>query len=398
MININNKGWEELQFLDIEKLLSSADDETFFFEFKSDEESPTKLVKEVSAFSNTYGGYIFLGINDNKTIGGCTKWTEQRIHTTIHDSITPVPIFDVKKFNSGSSIILVIKVEEGTLPPYITNKGQIFQRVSSGSFPINDAGKLSQLYNKRSDQLVQIKNKIELNEIRIDSTFPQNLCAYLDLGFSVACSETTHFEKNFYSFDFSPIAEFIKSKSNDFSISRLGYSVLISIGNITATSNNGDKSLLNSGANNFIEIMSDGSVKSRLLLTTTPGDDKVDIYHIAYCYSIFRNIYKMIFDCDLPQKYVYAQKYERLIVIKQFVPYYEIKAGDELGSYLSEHRNKYGNNLIIESSRLPKNNYAIIDKRRLNTCGLEYDTDNLIQSLFFSVHFNLGFIDDMKEL
>lgn len=58
--------------------------ESFFFEFKSDDEEPNKLVKEISALANTYGGYIFLGVNNDKSIGGCEKWTEQRIHTMIH--------------------------------------------------------------------------------------------------------------------------------------------------------------------------------------------------------------------------------------------------------------------------------------------------------------------------
>ena len=80
MVNINNKPWDKLRFRDIEKFLSEADDENFFFEFKSDDEEPKKLIKEISAFANTYGGYILLGVNDDKTIGGCKKWTEQRIH------------------------------------------------------------------------------------------------------------------------------------------------------------------------------------------------------------------------------------------------------------------------------------------------------------------------------
>jgi predicted HTH transcriptional regulator len=60
MININNKPWEKLRLLDVEKLLSSSVDENFFYEFKSDDEEPPKLIKEISAFANTYGGYIFL--------------------------------------------------------------------------------------------------------------------------------------------------------------------------------------------------------------------------------------------------------------------------------------------------------------------------------------------------
>ena len=40
VVNINNKPWDKLRFRDIEKFLSEADDENFFFEFKSDDEEP----------------------------------------------------------------------------------------------------------------------------------------------------------------------------------------------------------------------------------------------------------------------------------------------------------------------------------------------------------------------
>jgi len=403
MININNKSWDKLRISDIHKLLSNTDDETFFFEFKSDDETPAKLAKEVSAFSNTYGGYILLGVNNDKTIGGCVKWTEQRIHTTIHDSITPVPNFDVKKFKSSGTVVLVIKIEEGAMPPYITNKGQIFERVSSGSFPINDSGKLSQLYTKRQEQLIRIKNKIELDKIRADSAYSSNLCGYLDLGFSVVCSEITNFQRTFYEFDFNPISEYLKSISPDFSVSRLGHSVLISIGRVSLTTGNGNETLMDAGVHNFIEIMCDGSVRSRIILTATPNETKVDISSILHLYSIFKQVYIKIFGSNILKIFIYAQKYERLTVIKQFVPYYNFQYGEDervdsvFGNYLIEHKNKYGNNLMIESSRLPKNDYAIIDKRLFNAYGLKYDTDNLVQELFLSAYFNLGYIDPMKE-
>ena len=51
MININNKPWEKLRLLDIEKFLSSSTSENFFYEFKSDNEDPSKLIKEISAFA-----------------------------------------------------------------------------------------------------------------------------------------------------------------------------------------------------------------------------------------------------------------------------------------------------------------------------------------------------------
>ena len=99
MLNINGKEWHDLQASDIQNMLLEQDfEESFYFEFKDDMVSTKKLTEEVSAFANTFGGYILHGISDDRQIGGCTIWNEQKIHTTIHDSITPTPSFDVKKF------------------------------------------------------------------------------------------------------------------------------------------------------------------------------------------------------------------------------------------------------------------------------------------------------------
>ena len=137
MININGKEWNKLAASDIQAVISGQDfDESFYFELKDDKVSNKKLMEEVSAFANTFGGYIFLGVTDQKQIEGCTEWNEQRIHTTIHDSITPTPSFDVKRFTIDTKIVYVIRVDEGSEPPYITSSGKIYERLSSGSFVI----------------------------------------------------------------------------------------------------------------------------------------------------------------------------------------------------------------------------------------------------------------------
>ena len=98
MININNKPWDKVRKADIAEQLNKLEEETFFFELKRDEVTSDHFIKEVSALANTYGGYIFLGVDDDKQIYGCSKWTEQRIHSVMHDCITPTPNFDVKSF------------------------------------------------------------------------------------------------------------------------------------------------------------------------------------------------------------------------------------------------------------------------------------------------------------
>lgn len=404
MVNINNKRWDKLRFSDIKKLLSGCDDENFFFEFKSDDETPSKLVKEVSAFANTYGGYILLGVNDDKSICGCTKWTEQRIHTTIHDSITPVPNFDVKRFKANGLVVYIIKVEEGTLPPYITSKGQIFERISSGSFPINQSAKLAQLYQKRVDQTKRIQEKIELPTISIDASFPNNIFGYLDFGFSVVYSEPPSLQENFYKIDLTPVTEYIKSRSPHFSISQIGYSYLFTFGEMTARDRDGKQHPTASGIHNFLEIMADGSARGRVVLTGDTSSTNVDITAIGYyVHNVFRDIYAMILGQKLSKIFVHAHKYEKLTVIKQFVPYFKLGTDDtesdklRYAQYLVKHKKKYGDNLVVQGNRIPHSNYMLLDKKFFSDYHIKYNAENLLSELFGSEFFNLGYIDPIED-
>ena len=95
MICINSKEWSSLTSNDIIDFLSSPEtEESFFFEFKEDRVDPKKLAEEISAFANTYGGFIFLGITDLKKVDGCSLWNEQRIH---NDRIPKTGLYTIDK-------------------------------------------------------------------------------------------------------------------------------------------------------------------------------------------------------------------------------------------------------------------------------------------------------------
>ena len=130
MININGKDWWELKNEDIGQFLEDYEtEESFFVEFKSDDVGPEKVAGEISAFANTFGGYIFFGVSDDRQIDGCSKWNEERIQNVIHDSVTPTVAFDVKKFVVEGKTIFVLRIDEGAEPPYITGKGKIYERI-----------------------------------------------------------------------------------------------------------------------------------------------------------------------------------------------------------------------------------------------------------------------------
>ena len=67
MVNINGKEWSALEPADIQAVIDERDfDESFYFEFKDDKVATKKLMEEVSAFANTFGGYVFIGISNDK--------------------------------------------------------------------------------------------------------------------------------------------------------------------------------------------------------------------------------------------------------------------------------------------------------------------------------------------
>ena len=399
MININNKRWDKLTARDIQKALSGNDDESFFFEFKSDDEDPSKLVKEISALANTYGGYIFLGVNDDKSVGGCKKWTEQRIHTTIHDSLTPTPNFDVRRFKIEGKTVFVIKVEEGTLPPYITGKGAIYERLSSGSFPIKDSAKLTQLYNKRADQEARVKSKIEFGDIDVNIAHTNNLCGYIDIGFSVTCSDNTYLQKN-PTIDLSAVAE--KVGNNVFSVSRVGSALMFTVGEIAQSDRSEPDPLFAAGLHDYLVVYGDCSACGRILLFANDKGNSVDISVSLIVTEVFKSIYKLLCGDDFHKIFVHAQKYESLKVIKQFVPVYEISRhfgeieNNPFRNVLKDHRAKYGENLIVQSNRVPVYGYDLIDKQWFDKYKIKYNQENLIEELFGSAYTHLGYVDPLK--
>jgi len=409
MIGINGKTWDELIASDLQALFErkteedSIFDESIFFEFKSDQEPKSKLVKEICAFTNTFGGYIFLGINDDHSIGGCEYWNEQRIHSTVFDSITPAPQIDVKRFIIQDRTVLIIKVEEGAVPPYITNEGKIYCRLSSGSFPIKDATHMARLIEKRRDTMHMISDKIDLNPIEIGRETPTNLCAYIDVGIATTLTASTDSQyERFDHLNYEIIASILKKFSSNFGISRIGSSLVFTLGNMTGKRDDGTTQILGAGIQFFMELMIDGSVKYRIPLSYDVDSKKnsCNITGISTIVSAFTDIYEHIFGKDFAELFVYAYKYQRLTVLKQFRPYYYLGEQNDpeivkkIRTVETLHQEKYGDNLIVEGNRIPPDKYGLIDRHLFNKFKIPYNSHELIAVLFSNAYGNLGFIEN----
>lgn len=402
MLNINNVEWSKVTGGDVKAQIEKTDvAENFFYEFKSARESTSKMMKEVSAFSNTFGGYIFIGVEDDKTISGCGAWTEERLHTTIHDTITPTPIFDVKEFEIDAQSILVIRIEEGLMPPYIVNDGRIYERVSSGSYPINDAAKLNQLITKRREFDERVAEKIELEPIDDKSKWcPENLCAYIDVGFYNICrDEMKLIIRQDEDKILEKVAAVISEETDEFDISIIGNRILITLFYSTAHDGNGNEVPLGSGIQNFIEIMNDGSVRLRIMLFTLGDKQHASITEIVTFLYIFQKIYLTIVGDDFDKKFVCARKYEKLTVLRQFIPYYYLDETnpDEVRAVFDQleetHTMKYGKKHISIGNRFPSSGYFLFDKDIFDRTQIEWNTNNIVHELVNTVYRNLGFVE-----
>lgn len=397
MILINNKEFSKIKIADIEKFLNDYDeDESFFIELKNDKVRPKDLIKEICAFSNTFGGYVFLGIEDNKTITGCIDWTEEKINNSIRNLMNPIPIFNVRKITKNGKKIFMIKIEEGTMPPYVTNKGIIYERISSSSFPIKDSSTINRILSKRKENIKKIENKIYIEPIRENIN---NLCGYLDFGFSVAFKDSSKITQKLLNADFEKISNILKELKMKYSISKVGYSICVTIGNPKCDNKHFDI-LVPAGLNNFIEILPDGSVRGRVIFTApTDGNNQNVISSgiITLMYGYFKRVYYAIFDNNYCSNFIEARKYEKLTVLKIFEPKIIGNPKDECYNQFEpfsvQHNNKYGSNAVVNTNRIPMNEFYIIDKKALQERKIKYTDENLINELFGTSYFLLGYID-----
>ena len=398
MININNKIWDKLRLKDIEKYLDTIDDdETFFIEFKEENIRNTQLTKAISAFANSFGGYILLGVNDSKKIVGCSNiWTELKINTIICNGISPTPHFDIKKFDlKNSKKLYIIKVEEGTNPPYITNDGYIYHRVSSSSDRVKDANTLNNLYLRNQNNIKKIEDKIYIQEI--SGTIPNNLCGYIDFGFSLTSKNIEKTKEKVRKADIEKISEKLKDYKQKYSISKVGYSLSITIGEPIMKM--GDNPILTTGGlSNFMEILPDGSFRCRIIICSETDSSIAYISLITMIHSLFKEIYAIVFGNNFVSNFIEAKKYEKLTVLKLFQPKIavtgESKYVEKFNKLFNDHIIKYGNNIIANNNRIPLNGFINIDKSLFDLNKVKFNNDNLYGQLFYTSYFLLGYIDD----
>lgn len=397
MININGTEWTDLTSADIVEAIK-ANDESFFYEFKDDGVEKKKLVEEITAFANSFGGYIFIGVSDKKEIVGCNEWNEQRVFSVIHDSISPIPLYDVRIFETEKGEVLVIRVDEGPEPPYITNRGKIYERVVANSCVINDANRLYQLSEKRKDNMRKIEETLSIPSIKADDG---NIMGYIDVGFKLITRNVRAIKEKIVDANIMELGRKIKEERSVANVYKVGGSIVVVP--FRASSNSAAKDLP-AEVNSFMEIMNDGSVRFRLLLLREKEGSNVNLYVADLFRGLFVSIYKLVFGDSILSEFVCAKKVEKLVVNKQFSPKYFLPdeciidddAKNMNGRFLEQmkqHDALVGEDVYVSSNRIPPIGLLNIDKAFFERGEIEYTNDNIIWSLFTTGYTYLPYVE-----
>lgn len=118
------------------EILSRGEDSRH--QFKLDFTNPASLAAEIVAFSNSAGGQIFIGVNDDGSVRGLSGADVARLNLLIANTATnnvrPAMNPQTENVNHPNGIVLVITVPEGISKPYmVAQDGALSIWVKKGS-------------------------------------------------------------------------------------------------------------------------------------------------------------------------------------------------------------------------------------------------------------------------
>ena len=157
----------DLQPADLAILTSVS--EGWYVDYKRELINAGAMAKAVSAFANTYGGWLFLGVSerskDDPVAGEFPGLSnrdvdvaQQRLRQSAAEHVNPTPFFQTEVLRGpcveiglaeGASVV-VVEIPQSQTAPHIHKDGRIYRRVADGSEPKPETDRflLDQLWHR----------------------------------------------------------------------------------------------------------------------------------------------------------------------------------------------------------------------------------------------------------
>jgi ATP-dependent DNA helicase RecG len=119
-------------------------------QFKENVNNPNSLTAEIVAFSNSGGGNIFIGVNDDGNITGLTNADVGRLNQLISNaasqSVRPPVNPQTENVSFPEGLVIVVKVSDGISKPYMDNAGAIWVKNGSDKRKVTSREELQRMY------------------------------------------------------------------------------------------------------------------------------------------------------------------------------------------------------------------------------------------------------------
>jgi len=153
--------------------------EGWYVEYKKEVVNTRRLAKAVSAFANTYGGWLFLGVEQLESkdpVAGSFPGIpenqldaiQQRLRQSVAEYLSPTPHFETKVFRGPCSeiglpegkVLIAIEIPQSHTAPHVHKDGRIYRRVADSSEPKPETDRfvLDQLW-RRSEPIREMIRK-----------------------------------------------------------------------------------------------------------------------------------------------------------------------------------------------------------------------------------------------
>jgi len=160
----------DLEVGDLKSLKEAS--EGWYIEYKREPPNAAAIAKSLSAFANTYGGWLFIGVQEaskespvaGSFPGVCRTDVDasiQRLRKAAADHLNPTPHFEIKVLWGPDSelelaedhAIICVWIPQSNSAPHVHKTGQIYRRVADASEPKPETDRfvLDQLWRRADD-------------------------------------------------------------------------------------------------------------------------------------------------------------------------------------------------------------------------------------------------------
>jgi hypothetical protein len=151
-------------------------DETLFVEHKRStaDEGTSGLVRAISAFANTLGGWVLLGVHEKKPVNEPPDWAlpgapplVDFVRDRLRNEVDPLPPFEAKVIEHELGRVGVVRVYESSDTPHVAIRtGSVFVREVAGVRDATKTGKPGAgRHGERTYEVTQIRNRAQLLEL-----------------------------------------------------------------------------------------------------------------------------------------------------------------------------------------------------------------------------------------